>query len=51
MGRNGRTDHWRVRNFEARAIKWSFSVDVEVIQDIGRKRGGKENCEPGTQSA
>lgn len=28
-------------------VKWSFFVGVEVIPDIGRKWGRKENCEPG----
>ena len=44
---SGHTGHCRLRNFEARVVKWSFSVGVKVIPDIGRKWGRKENCEPG----
>lgn len=34
--------HWRLRNFEARVVKWSFFVGAEVIPYIGRKWGRKE---------
>lgn len=37
----------QVKEFEAMVVKWSFFVGVEVIPDIGRKWGRKENCEPG----